>query len=126
MFAVFMEKTTRKTKNNSSIPSSQTDKDETTPPKDGAKGKGPEQNKEMSSNTRTVKSVEILQVHDCEHCGEDLSHTECESHERRTLIDIIFEKHEDHKDAEIKNCPKCQMRTKAKFPSSHQGPLQYG
>ena len=35
MFAVFMEKTTRKTNDNSSIPSSQTGEDETTPPKPG-------------------------------------------------------------------------------------------
>lgn len=126
MFAVFMEKKTRKTKDNSSIPSSQTGKDETTPPQKGTNGKGPGQNGETSSNTRTVKSVEVLKVDDCQHCGEDLSQTECEAHERRTLIDIIFEKHEDHKDAEIKVCPKCEKRTKAKFPSSHQGPLQYG
>jgi len=126
MFAVFMEKTTRKTKDNSSIPPSQTGEDESTPPKKGAKGKGPGQNGEMPSNTRTIENVEILKVSDCEHCGEDLSQSECESYERRTLIDIIFEKHEEHKDAEIKVCHKCKKPTKAKFPSSHQGPLQYG
>lgn len=126
MFAVFMEKTTRKTKDNSSIPSSQTKKDETTPTKKGTNGKGPGQNDEVSSNTRTVEVVETLPVNDCEHCGEDLSQTPCETYERRTLIDIIFTRHEDHKDAEVKICPRCQNRTKATFPSSHQGPLQYG
>ena len=126
MFAVFMEKTTRKTKDNSSIPSSQTEKDETTPPKKGANGKGPGQNDEVSSNTRTVEVIEILPVNDCEYCGEDLSQTPCETRERRTLIDIIFTRHEDHKDAEVKVCPKCKKQTKATFPSSHQGPLQYG
>ena len=126
MFAVFMEKTTRKTKDNSSIPSSQTGVDETTPPKKGSKGKGPSQNDETSSNTRTVEVTEVLEVNECEHCGEDLSQAECEAKERRTLIDIIFEKREEHKDAEIKFCQRCKKRTKAKFPSSHQGPIQYG
>ena len=61
MFAVFMEKTTRKTKDNSSIPSSQTDKDETTPPKKGANGKGPGQNEETSPNTRTGEKYPNLE-----------------------------------------------------------------
>ena len=126
MLAVFMEKTTRKTKDNSSIPSSQTGEDESTPPKPGTKGKGPGQNEERAANTRTVKTIEILKVSECKHCGEDLSHTACESYERRTLIDIIFEKHENHKDAEIKICPKCKKETKATFPSTHHGPIQYG
>ena len=126
MFAVFMEKTTSKTKDNSSIPSSQTGEDETTPTQKGSKGKGPEQNKETSSNTRTVEVVEILEVNDCEHCGENLNQTGCETYERRTLIDIIFEKREEHKDAEIKVCPKCKKQTKAPFPSNYQGPVQYG
>lgn len=126
MFAVFMEKTTRKTKDNSSIPSSQTGKDETSPPLKGSKGKGPKQNNETSDNTRTVEVVDVLKVNECGHCGEDLKEVKCDAHERRTLIDIIFERREEHKDAEIKTCSKCQKQTKATFPSSHQGPLQYG
>lgn len=126
LFAVFMEKTTRKTSKNSSKPSSQTEKDESTPSEKGTKGKGHDQNSEVSGNTRTVETVEVLRVSCCSNCGEDLSGTACDSHERRTKIDIIFEKTADHKDAEIKTCPKCRAQTKADFPADYQGPLQYG
>ena len=47
-------------------------------------------------------------------------------HERRTLIDIIFEKVVQHVDAEIKVCPHCQAKNKGSFPDEMSGPLQYG
>uniref|UniRef100_UPI003AF7D22B hypothetical protein n=1 Tax=Thiolapillus sp. TaxID=2017437 RepID=UPI003AF7D22B len=40
--------------------------------------------------------------------GEDLSKTPCQGVERRTRIDIIFEKVVTHVDAEIKQCPQCR------------------
>ena len=54
------------------------------------------------------------------------SNTPCDGHERRTKIDIIFEKVVSHVDAEIKQCPRCQARTKGRFPADMPGPLQYG
>jgi transposase len=126
LMAVFMEKTTKKTNKNSSKPSSQTDKDETTPPETGTKGKGPRQNDEITGNTRTVISIETLKVNDCANCGEDLTKTACDQLERRTKIDIIFEKTEEHFDAECKTCPTCGARNKAAFPSDLSGPIQYG
>ena len=47
-------------------------------------------------------------------------------HERRTRIDIIFEKVLSHVDAEVKDCPHCHTQTKAAFPAEFSGPLQYG
>jgi len=125
LLAVFMEKHTTKNSRNSSLPSSQTNKDESTP-QAGAKSKGQGYNNTRSGNTRTVETVEIAPVNTCETCGEDLSDTPCKEHERRTRIDIVFEKVISHVEAEIKVCPHCQGQSKGAFPADMFGPLQYG
>jgi transposase len=126
LMAVFMEKVTTKDSRNSSKPSSQTPGDDTAAGRPGAKGKGKPQNNGRCHNTRTVETVDLAQVHACETCGEDLSKTPCVGHERRTKIDIIFEKVVCHVDAEIKQCPRCEARTKGRFPADMAGPIQYG
>jgi transposase len=126
VLSIFLEKHTKKTSANSSIPSSQSEEDETTPKK---KGKSAKQKKEkllVSGNTRTVETVEISQVLKCKFCGCDLSNVSCAHIERRTQIDIIFEKTVVHVDAEVKNCPSCSTTTKGSYPSNMPGPLQYG
>jgi transposase len=125
LIAVFMEKRTPKNSRNSGLPPSQTGKDHTTP-QPGAKSKGPEHDKTRSNNTRTVETVEPSSVEACEHCGEDLRHIPAQGHERRTRIDIVFEKVLNHVDAEIKHCPRCRKQTKGPFPSNLSGPVQYG
>ena len=125
LIAVFMEKKTRKNNRNSSIPSSQTDKDKTTPTS-GTNGKGNKQNGILSGNTRTVETTQVAKVTDCEFCGESLDDVPSEECERRTKIDIIFEKVVSHVDAEIKVCPRCEMQNKGRFPEDMKGPLQYG
>ena len=124
LIAVFMEKNTRKNNRNSSIPSSQTEKDTTAVT--GTNGKGKKQNDALSGNTRTVETTQIAKVKDCEFCGEALDDIPVTSHERRTKIDIIFEKVVNHVDAEIKICPHCDMPNKGRFPEDLPGPLQYG
>jgi transposase len=126
LMAVFMERVTTKDSRNSSKPSSQTPEDDTATGRPGTKGKGKPQNHARCDNTRTVQSVEIAEVHVCETCGEDLSDTPCAGHERRTKIDIIFEKVLCHVDAEIKQCPRCKAQTKGHFPVEMAGPIQYG
>jgi transposase len=126
LMAVFMEKRTAKTSRNSALPPSQTAKDDQSTPESGAKGKGKGYNNTRSGNTRTVETVEVAPVNVCETCGEDLSDTPCQGHERRTRIDIVFEKVVSHVDAEIKRCPQCQAQTKGAFPQDLSGPLQYG
>jgi transposase len=126
MFSVFLEKQTKKTSKNSGIPPSQTQKDESSKPDTKTNGKGKTEKMITAANTRTVESVEILPVDRCDCCGEDLSKVPCKCHERRTRIDIIFEKTVEHNDAEIKKCPTCFKLVKAVFPVDLKGPLQYG
>ena len=95
LVSIFLEKTTKKTSKNSSIPSSQTEKDESSI-QSGAKGKGKHESDSTVDNTRTVETVTIATVDCCEVCGEDLSKVESYDHERRTKIDIIFEKTIEH------------------------------
>ena len=68
----------------------------------------------------------LLAVDSCARCGEDLDDTACTAHERRTLIDIVFEKVVRHADAEIKHCRRCHTETRARFLPEMPGPLQYG
>ena len=73
LMAVFMEKRTAKDSRNSSKPSSQTPKDETAVTHPGTKGKGPAQNDIGAGNTRTIETVKVAPVHECEACAEYLS-----------------------------------------------------
>jgi hypothetical protein len=126
LMAVFMERHTTKDNSNSSKPSSQTPKDDTAITRAGANGKGKAHNDARSANTRTVETVQVAEVNECESCAEDLSNTAPVGHERRTRIDIIFEKVVSHVDAQIKSCPQCGAQTKGQFPADLSGPLQYG
>ena len=92
LMAVFMEKHTPKSSANSSLPASQSPNDETARTRPGAKGKGPSYNDGRCANTRTREHVKVLTVDACQRCGEDLTDAACLGHERRTLIDIVFEK----------------------------------
>jgi transposase len=125
LLAVFMEKRTAKNSRNCGLPPSQTDKDDSAP-QAGAKAKGREQQHTRCENTRTVETLEILPVTACEACGEDLSRLPTDRYERRTRIDLVFEKVVSHVDAEIKHCPHCGTQSKGTFPQEMAGPLQYG
>lgn len=127
MVAVFLEKATKKTSQNSGLPPSQTEVDETaSKPPAKSTGQGLEQNGERFSNSRTVESVEVSTVESCQTCGEDLHGQAPIGHERRTKIDLVFEKVVSHIDAEIKTCPSCQAQSKGEFPADRPGPVQYG
>jgi transposase len=126
LMAVFMEKHTPKSSRNSGLPPSQTSKDEQTASRPGTRAKGGGHERNRADNTRTVETVTIAPVDHCAHCGADLGDTPCRGHERRTLIDIVFEKTLSHVDAEIKHCPRCHAQTKGRFPAPFAGPLQYG
>ncbi len=126
MVAVFLEKTTKKSTKTSSIPSSQTDKDESALDRQGSNRRGRKETQIEVSSSRTTESVQVSQVEFCSVCGEDLEDTPCDGYERRTKIDIVFEKVVEHVDAEIKTCPSCNSQVKAGFPQDMPGPLQYG
>jgi len=125
LMAVFMEKTTNKDNRNSNLPSSQTDQDETSTHAK-TNGKGNRHNGALSGNTRTIETVQLAGVEACACCGEDLGNIPPTGHERRTKIDIIFEKVVSHVDAEIKLCPQCHTQNKGRFPADMAGPVQYG
>src|SRR5487761_1906395 len=126
LMAVFMEKNTPKNSTNSSKPASRNPKADTALTRPGAHGKGKVLSETRSANTRTVESYELSKVGFCEECGEDLHKVRCQGHERRTQIDIVFEKVVTHIDAEIKSCPQCGTEARGSFPEAFCGPLQYG
>lgn len=126
LIAIFLEKTTKKNNKNSSKPSSQTDKDDSSLSNGGTNGKGKQESDATVNNTRTVETISITKVEQCDVCGQDLTNIISESIERRTKIDILFEKVVEHVDAEVKRCPNCDSTVKGKFPADMRGPLQYG
>ncbi len=126
VISIFLEKVTKKDNKNSSKPSSQTEKDESATSHTGANGKGKMESDTTAKNTRTIETVTIANVEQCDICGQDLTKTPCHHYERRTKIDIIFEKVIEHVDAETKYCPSCDAMVKASFPADMPGPLQYG
>jgi transposase len=126
LMAVFMEKSTLKNSRNASVPPSRTPKDDDTACRPGSQSNGPEPPLERARHTRTVQTVAIAPVTACASCGADLTDAPCQGHERRTRIDIVFEKVVSHVDAELKSCPRCQALTQGSFPADLSGPLQYG
>jgi transposase len=126
ILSIFLERTTKKDNQNSSKPSSQTEKDESALGHQGSSGKGKNETSGRSKNTRTKENITIAAVNSCDVCGEDLTDSECTHIERRTKIDIVFEKVVEHVDAQIKHCPVCDSTVKGTFPTDMHGPLQYG
>ena len=126
LMAIFMEKSTAKGRRNSSIPPSQTSKDDSAATRPGARGKGARQNDARSRHGRTVTTTEVAAVDACAGCGADLGNIPSRSRQRRTRIDILFEKVVHHVDAQVKDCPRCRRRTTGRFPADMPGPLQYG
>ena len=125
ILSIFMERITKKNSTNSSIPPSQTDKDNSSLADSGSKDKGKKTEGETVRNRRTRETVAVAPVDYCDKCGASLEQAAC-THERRTKIDIVFEKVVEHVDAEIKQCPSCERIVKGKFPADMPGPLQYG
>ena len=126
ILSIFLERKTKKTSNNSGKPPSQTEKDETSHTNKGSNGKGKREEDAIASNARTVETITTIEVKHCDQCGEFLENTPCKCVERRTKIDIIFEKTVEHFDAEVKNCPSCNAEVKGVFPDDIKGSLQYG
>lgn len=128
VLAIFMEKSTRKTKKNSGIPSSQTEEDETADDSSNQDRKNNKRkpNKGDLSNKQEKVYHRTIAVNSCQCCGEDLSDQDAEDYERRTLIDIVYETRTTHTDAEIKTCQGCKTVNKGRFPSDLQGIKQYG
>ena len=128
VLVIFMEKKTKKNRNNSGIPPSQSDPDETTEElaNHGSKKKiRKPKNNDFDNRTETV-TVEVLEPEHCTDCLSDLTDEPTSEIERRTLVDIIFEKTTTHVDSVEKICPNCHTKNKPDFPKQYAGPLQYG
>ncbi len=115
LVAIFLEKTITKNNKNASKPSSQTEKDESSATKEGSNTKGKPESNATADNTRVLECVTIAKVIYCDVCGEDLTKAACQHYERRTKIDIIFEKVVEHVDAEVKHCSSCDSTVKGTF-----------
>ena len=89
LIAALLEKTTPKTSNNSSIPPSQTDPDETKRSR-RKKSKDTPDDRVDGDGLRKVTEEETVTVETCERCGADLSDLEPCGHECRVIYDIIF------------------------------------
>ena len=72
ILAIFLERNTKKDGKNSSIPSSQTEKDESALSHPGSNDKGKSENKDQARNTRVKETVTISQVLTCDVCTQDL------------------------------------------------------
>ncbi|SER52485.1 hypothetical protein SAMN05421690_103419 [Nitrosomonas sp. Nm51] len=86
ILAIFLERSTKKNNKNSSIPTSQTEKDESALGHPGSNGKGKSENKDQARNTRVKETVTVSQVLTCNVCAEDLSNVACIDHERRVSL----------------------------------------
>lgn len=126
ILAIFLERQTKKNSKNSSKPPSQTNKDESGLSQRGSHGKGKNETDTTANNTRVKEKVTLSKVTRCEICGENLTNIPSHQCERRTKIDIVFEKVVEHVDAEVKRCPACKSINTGKFPSDMKGVLQYG
>ena len=126
MIAIFLEKTTKKTSKNSSIPPSQTGKDETRKSPGKNRDTSAARNSMTGENFETTTVEEISTVEACDSCGTDLSDIEASAREQRVLLDIKFTVKKLKVVADIKDCPECRARTKGRFPENMPGPLQYG
>ena len=126
ILSIFLERQTKKNSKNSSIPSSQTDKDESSISQAAGNKRGKSNRHGVADNHRIKETVTLAPATYCDVCGEHLHKIPCTQHERRTKIDIVFEKVVEHVDAEIKKCPTCKAMVKGRFPADMHGPLQYG
>ena len=127
VLAIFMEKKTKKNSNNSGIPPSQSDPDETTPELTNSKANKKRKIKNNTFDHRLeAVTIEVLAPEKCTHCQTDLTDEPVATVERRTLIDIVFQKNITHVDVTEKACPNCNTSNKPAFPQHMAGPLQYG
>jgi transposase len=62
LISIFQKNTTKKTNKNSSKPSSQTEKDESSTTHLGTNGRGKQESDAVASNTRTIETITVSRV----------------------------------------------------------------
>ena len=123
LISIFLEKKTRKNSSNSGLPPSRNNGS------NGNRNTEPgnrEKKGEKLTNTREVKTSEIVSPKDCSECGSDLCGIDVIKVEERAKIDIIYEITEHTVKSEHKKCSECGHLNKGKFPKGMDGKVQYG
>ena len=90
LIAILLEKTTRKTSRNSSIPPSQTGKDETRKAPEKNRDTGAARNSMTGENFQKTTVEKISTVETCDSCGTDLSDNEPSAREQRILFNLKY------------------------------------
>ena len=90
LIVILLEKTTKKTSKNSSIPSSQTDKDEAKKSPKRNRDTSEAENSMTGENFKTIIVEEISTVEVCDSCCADLSDIDPSAREQRVLLDIEY------------------------------------
>ncbi len=129
LVAVLLERTTPKTPRNSGLPPSRKDGDGDGTARQagrGSGGRGPKAGRTDPGNLRTVTVTEPSPVAECRGCGHDLTGTGCAGHGERVEVDIVSGTAGRRVVAEVRDCPRCRVRTTGAFPDTMPGPLQYG
>lgn len=82
---------------------------------------------ETLSFSAAPDEVVVHSVKQCNCCGKSLSDIVAIDYERRQVFDIppIEMQVTEHR-SEIKNCPRCNINSRAAFPESVSQPVQYG
>ena len=90
LIAILLEKTTKETSKNSSIPSSLTGKDETQKAPKKSRDTSTAENLMTGENFEKVTVEEISTVEACDSCGTDLSDIEPSAREQSVQLDIKY------------------------------------
>ena len=123
LFAVFLEKKTRKTSGNSGLPPSKGFGS------NGNRNKGTGKKSPKSNNLKNIESKEkkkTVSAKNCSGCGKSLRSASVKRAEERRKIDIIYKVEILTVTSEVKTCPSCGEETKGVFPKDMPGKLQYG
>ena len=115
VITIFLEMPTKKTGKNSSIPPSQSDKDETRKSPDQNRDTRTAQNSMTGENFQTTTIEEVSTVEVCDSCGTDLSDIEASAREQRVLRDNKFTVEEVKVDAENKGQPHVRCPNQGAF-----------
>lgn len=122
ILAIFLERTTKKDNKNSSKPSSQTDKDESSLSHQGSNGKGKNENNNLAKNTRVHENVKRSRVTLCDICAEDLSDTPAYTSKDGQKLTLFLRKSLSMWMLRLSNAPLAIQRSRLNFPPTCMAP----
>ena len=96
---------THQNNRNSSIPPSKPNRINSPWRKNWSQGKRQKKRHGLAHNGYEPKTITVAEVKACQICNDPLTDVPGTHYERRTKIDIVFEKVVRHVEAEIRQCP---------------------